>query len=245
MGFKAKGYDRDVSTKERDCSLFAIACEGAETEPNYFKYFEYFKRIKVDIITHEESPDTYDTETYNKNNKSAPKYVLQKAQDYLEKYGLDLSNKDSLWLVIDVDQWEKSSIQEVYEKAKSQNINLIISNPCFEIWLLFHWCDNLDKIDCSKSTILKKELNKLKDDKFCHIDFLKDINKAIINAKKADQNIDYYWPEERTSKVYILAEQLMNKIGYNAYQKFIEITLPKLREEIRLKGKINYPINTL
>lgn len=37
MGFKVRGYNKELSMeKTRDYSLFAIACEGTEREPEYF-----------------------------------------------------------------------------------------------------------------------------------------------------------------------------------------------------------------
>ena len=51
MGFKVRGYDKNVEQeKTRDYSLFAIACEGTEREPEYFRPFSMIDRIKVDII---------------------------------------------------------------------------------------------------------------------------------------------------------------------------------------------------
>lgn len=52
MGFKVRGYTRDVpQEKVRDYSLFAIACEGTDSEPDYFCLFNGIDRIKVDITT--------------------------------------------------------------------------------------------------------------------------------------------------------------------------------------------------
>ena len=51
MGFKVRGYTREVpQEKVRDYSLFAIATEGTEREPDYFRLFDGIDRIKVDII---------------------------------------------------------------------------------------------------------------------------------------------------------------------------------------------------
>ena len=59
MGFKVRGYTREVpQEKVRDYSLFAIATEGTEREPDYFRLFDGIDRIKVDII----EPETSDEE---------------------------------------------------------------------------------------------------------------------------------------------------------------------------------------
>ncbi len=58
MGFKVRGYTREVpQEKVRDYSLFAIATEGTEREPDYFRLFDGIDRIKVDIIEPETSDD--------------------------------------------------------------------------------------------------------------------------------------------------------------------------------------------
>ena len=41
MGFKVRGYTRNVpQEKVRDYSLFAIATEGTEREPDYLKVYQ-------------------------------------------------------------------------------------------------------------------------------------------------------------------------------------------------------------
>lgn len=78
MGFKVRGYDKNVEQeKTRDYSLFAIACEGTEREPEYFRPFSMIDRIKVDII-----------ENRIGKRDSAPKKVLERVQRYIEEVGL-------------------------------------------------------------------------------------------------------------------------------------------------------------
>lgn len=84
MGFKVRGYTREVpQEKVRDYSLFAIACEGTEREPDYFRLFDGTDRIKVDIIEDGEG--------------SAPSKVLARVADYISENQLNAEYGDSLW----------------------------------------------------------------------------------------------------------------------------------------------------
>ena len=86
MGFKVRGYTREVpQEKVRDYSLFAIACEGTEREPEYFKPFDGIDRIKVDIIEPEPIEEDGDQVT---RPGSSPSQVLERVQEYVDKYQL-------------------------------------------------------------------------------------------------------------------------------------------------------------
>jgi RloB-like protein len=131
---KKRGYQRDTPADlVRDYKLFAIACEGAEREPMYFKLFgQLSSRIKVDIIEEASGDET----STNKVNRSSPRWVLDRAASYVEKHGL--IEEDELWLVIDVDRWG-NILQEIASHCDAQtNWHLALSNPCFEVWLYFH-----------------------------------------------------------------------------------------------------------
>ena len=106
MGFKVRGYTREVpQEKVRDYSLFAIATEGTEREPDYFRLFDGIDRIKVDII----EPQTSDDEDASEKRKaSSPSKVLEKVKAYITENQLSVDDGDSLWCVIDVTDGHKS-----------------------------------------------------------------------------------------------------------------------------------------
>lgn len=123
MGFKIRGYNKEPNLEKiRDYSLFAIACEGTEREPEYFRPFNGIDRIKVDIIENEPG-----------HRDSAPKKVLERLKLYVEEVGLSEKDNDTLWCVIDVDRWPREQIEELADFCnQSPYMNLLISNPCFE-----------------------------------------------------------------------------------------------------------------
>lgn len=156
---KKRGYKRDTPVElVRDYKLFAIACEGGKREPEYFKTFEYLSRkIKVDIIedkvTDEELIPTLVT-------KSAPKWVLQRVVTYIEQEGL--IDEDQLWIVMDVDRWEEEHLREIAMYCEQHpNWHIVLSNPCFEVWLYFHKKSYIKDSDSMACSDFKNEISKL------------------------------------------------------------------------------------
>lgn len=47
---------------------------------------------------------------------------------------------DSVWVVVDVD--DHATLQSCLELALKEGIKVVVSNPCFEIWLLWHLRDH-------------------------------------------------------------------------------------------------------
>jgi len=148
--YKRRGYVRDVTQDlVRDYKLFAISCEGSKREHDYFQIFEHLSRkIKVDII----EDKVNETELLESlESKSAPRWVLERAIKYIEQEGLN--DDDDLWLVMDVDKWEREQFYEIFKFCKGHpNYHVVLSNPCFEVWLYFHKRNN---IEASVSTTCK------------------------------------------------------------------------------------------
>ena len=98
---------------------YLIVTNGAVTEPQYFQSYE-FPNLK--IVHSEGSP----LETMCKAVRIAGEQ--RKAQ---AKYA-------GVWAVVDKDNYEETELQEAQKLGKQKNIDLIVSVPCFEIWLLWH-----------------------------------------------------------------------------------------------------------
>ena len=101
--------------------------------------------------------------------------------------------------------------------------HIAISNPCFEVWLLYHKLTDLKDIDCSKSHSVKVALSKLTPGGFSATEYVKLMAQAIINAKAKDSQPgeQHYFPALKETKVYELGEALMERIGKNSWQDFI------------------------
>ena len=237
MGFKVRGYTRDISLeKVRDYSLFAIATEGTEREPDYFRLFDGIDRIKVDIIEPETSDDQ--EEVSENRTASSPSKVLEKVKAYINKNQLSAEDGDSLWCVIDVDRWPQEQINELYAFcAQKDNWHLVISNPCIEIWLLYHKKSDLTGLGIQSAKDAKQALNKIENGGYYYIKYLPLMLQAIKNAQQTDSNPDGYMPELLETKVYQLGHALYERMGKVRFEKFIA-SLPSIEKSL-LKYKTN------
>lgn len=226
MGFKVRGYTRDVTQeKVRDYSLFAIATEGTVTEPGYFRPFDGINRVKVDIIEDESEG----------NGSSSPRNVLKRVNDYIKKYQLCAEDGDSLWCVIDVDRWPQGQIEELHAFCEQkENWHLVMSNPCIEIWLLYHTLADLSGLGIKTARDAKRVLDEKS--KYYYVKYLPLLPEAVKNAKAADLHPESYMPELLETKVYQLGQALLNRIGKRRFDDFVT-SLPKMEKDVLAKKK--------
>lgn len=228
MGFKIRGYTRDVpQDKVRDYSLFAIATEGTVTEPGYFRPFDGIDRIKVDIIEPELSGDGQSDCT-----GSSPSQVLKRVQEYIGRYQLMEENGDSLWCVIDVDRWPQEQIEELHAFcSQKENRHLVISNPCIEVWLLYHKMADLSGLGIATAQDAKRVLGEI-DGGYYYIKYLPLMLDAIENASRADSVPDSWIPGLLETKVYMLGRALYERMGKVRFERFVA-SLPELDKAVR------------
>ena len=141
---------RDYGKKEpsRDAHKIYLVCEGKGTEPDYFRFFEGLSsNLQVITIPPADGCD--------------PIKLMKRAQDVLlgdnRQYTVDFQHHDTVWFIIDTDTWEKEgkikrlrkfcqeqndSIHSKYDEVRPYPVwNVAQSNPCFEIWLYYHFYD--------------------------------------------------------------------------------------------------------
>jgi len=224
-----RGYDRDTPKNlQRDYRLFAIACEGGKREPEYFNLFRFIsKRVAVDII--DEVVSDVDMEQTHQH-KSAPKWVLNRAMMYIEKEGL--SEEDELWFVLDKDRWSDEQLREIFEYCQQHaNWNIVISNPCFEVWLYLHRKKDIDAIPQESCAEFKHILHDFEKGGYHPLKFVGDLLTATSNAKAMDEDHNYFIPAQKRTKLYMLVDSIMNFVGNNEFKYFLDLTLPLLIKE--------------
>lgn len=136
-------------------------------------------------------------EVYEDVIKNFAKYVMAQDVTYSPV-------RDTLNMVIDRDK--DSFTDEQYDKVvkfcEDNNVNIYVSNPCFELWLLMHF-DEFDKenpddlflnkkVNTSGKRYLEKRLNEICKYKKNSIDFSKfepGIKKAIQREKKLAEDV--------------------------------------------------------
>ncbi len=110
---------RHPAFRERRQSLLVV-CGAEATEP---KYFDGLKRAR--------------------RNPAITLKIKAKAADpdSVVRYAAGMRDRaegahDEVWCVVDVDEFE---LAKAVATARTLRVNLAISNPCFEFWLLLHF----------------------------------------------------------------------------------------------------------
>jgi hypothetical protein len=187
----------------RDSSFFVIVCEGAKTEIEYFENFQQIEQQRVKVIS-----------TAPVENKSAPKWVLDKAVEVATD--LNLKEYDQLWIVTDKDRWSFEELNTIQSECiKQKNWKFVMSNPCFEVWLHAHIQD-LEIITTIDRYELKKQFGLLKHQGLFEKP-LQNVRLAIERAKRLD-NSPHFIPESLRTKVYLLVEELIKRIGEQYFE---------------------------
>ena len=115
-----------------------IVTEGSQTEPRNFDYFRTRqKNIEIQIIG-------------NKQKGSRTDYLslVKKAIEYKNKNQISTSYGDQIWIVADGDvnynnpdpiRLKNTQLMNARNLAAKNDINIALSNPCFELWYLMHF----------------------------------------------------------------------------------------------------------
>lgn len=199
MGRKKRDTTR--ARPHRDAGLFLIATEGEKTEPAYFTALETdHLRVKVHVIPSD-------------SGKTSPRHVLENLESTMSR--LDFGEGDVGWLVIDRDVqcWTASMLSEVSSRLLDKGLEMAMSNPCFEIWLLYHHELPESSIRTSSELCarLREVLGSYSKANLDTAQFLTSecIDRAMTHAKSEDTDPQARWPNQRTSRVYRLMEQLL------------------------------------
>lgn len=202
----------------RDARLVVVASEGKDTERIYFKALakEYANpRVHVHVLERSE----------DEKNNSSPEHVLKQLNDYKTQYALEAD--DELWLVVDKDSWTDGMLSRVAAVcAKDAAMNMALSNPCFELWLLLHledatsltseeykmWLENRRKsknADPYLKVRLRQKLGSYHESSYDAPALVVNVETAIERARRLDKGPDDRWPQTLGTRVYLLAESVV------------------------------------
>lgn len=179
----------------RDASLFVIICEGEKREPEYFNFFDKLNS-KIKVIT---IPSIY--------GKSSPSHLIENADKSVVALEISDNNKDELWFVLDFDRWELSDLHNIRRECSSNGWNVAFSNPCFEVWLYYHFSNEKPNGNLRNSSFWKKIIPQIQSGGFDSTMHPSLISKAIKNAKDNYES-EGYFPKEGATEVYLLAENI-------------------------------------
>jgi hypothetical protein len=129
----------------RDDKLFIVACDDTYAPKQYFSFFN-FSRLRV-----------YVAETTDNNCHA------QAVLDRLLR--IKFEDGDERWLLLDTDHYVQNShikqFKAVLKKAKQKKINVILSKPSFDVWLLMHHSDRKCVSAINNASEAEKELKRI------------------------------------------------------------------------------------
>lgn len=129
-------YKREEPSKEAK-SIF-IFCEGAKRERDYFNYFVNIdSRINIEVYQIDDQED------------NSPLGLLKIAEECIIKSDVNPNPKykfldgDEVWIVLDIDKDKHNSREPQFVEINKRCADrpdwyMVLSNPCFEVWLYFH-----------------------------------------------------------------------------------------------------------
>jgi hypothetical protein len=185
----------------RDARLFIIVTEG-EREDRYFGWFDRkSQRIRVQLVPRHEQA-------------SASKHFLNRLRQFLDGEDINTQIGDSVWFVLDVDNWTRESIDELIIACnQNNNWHMAISNPCFEVWLNLHkgpLPDNEEDCDALKTMLNTRHRGGFLPNTICPL-----LEDAIKYAQEADTHPEQVYPDKMQTKVYLLAAAMKAVLGQN------------------------------
>lgn len=171
---------RKRQSKRQTNEVILIVCEGEKTEINYLKQLKDFFRLNnvtIDILSSKNPSPLQVVEFANRNNK--------------QKY-------DKVYCVFDKDM--HSTFDEALQKCEKYKFEAIVSNPCFEFWILLHFTyttanfhtDNKNS-PCDKliNNYLKTHIKDYSKSYKSFTQLIKNrLNQAIENARKANEEAE-------------------------------------------------------
>lgn len=183
-----------------------VLCEGAVTEPEYLRGFERLHRDALLVV--EIAPE-----------HGVPLTLVRLACDRQQAAQRDHRRDanlgyDAVWCAFDID--DHPNVGEAREMARDHHIELAISNPCFELWLLLHFRD-------SPGMQARRDLRRRLDgylpgyDKHLHFALLADgYARAVDRARRLDVEAakDDDSGRNPTTGVYRLTESLREPAGF-------------------------------
>ena len=154
-------------------------------------------------------------------NKLVIKVVETKTRTMIDKC-LELTAYDAQyripWIVFDRDQVQ--GFDEIIKEAEDKGIQVGWSNPCFEIWLLYHTRANLEGLDFNTAQKCKTLLNDETPGGYNPKSYVLLVKNAMNNAKNADKFKSWY-PIIGNTTMYELIESLMQFVSVKEFEEFI------------------------
>jgi hypothetical protein len=200
LELKPRPLTRDKQTF-RDDRLFIVGCDDTYAPDQYFSFFE-LSRVHVLVVP-------------TKDSTSNARAVL----DRVLRIAID--EDDERWMVLDTDHFIRGrhlrSFRAALKSAQAKGVNVALSRPCFELWLLLHHADetevaalvNADAVQLA----LRKKLGEYNKCKLKREHFSAEcVARACMRAERLDLAVrGGAIPSQNTTRVYLLWKAILAK----------------------------------
>ena len=147
----ARSLKRRVATR-RPRKTLLIFCEGERTEPEYIDALKRQPAVR-DVAA-------VDLRVETGQGGSVPRTLVSMAVDARSRAMDEDAEIDEFWCLFDV-EWPRNhpGLKDAVERADQNAIQLAVSNPCFELWLILHFQDQSAWLDNDGARRLRRRLD--------------------------------------------------------------------------------------
>ncbi|MFY1635725.1 RloB family protein [Solwaraspora sp. WMMB335] len=141
---EAKSLKRKVAHRP-ELRTIVVFCEGKNSEPDYVNGL---KRL----------PEVADNTALNIEihpKQGVPLTLVEMAADRLAN-----PEVDECWCIFDV-EWPKNhpNLSDARQLAQAKGIGLVVSNPCFELWLILHHREQTRHLSTAEAESMSRKLD--------------------------------------------------------------------------------------
>ncbi len=157
-----------------------LFCEGTRTEP------EYLEALKRQLWVRDSA--AVDLQVQNGLGGLVPTTLVSIAIQVRNK-SIELDGEiDEFWCVFDV-EWPNNhpALRDTVEQARQNGVELAISNPCFELWLVLHFQNQTGWLNNAEAQRLRHSLDGSQGKGLDTVRYMPLIMNAAQRAAKLDE----------------------------------------------------------
>ena len=199
---------------DKEGKLYFIFCEGEKRETNYFYFFNHLaSQVIIQIVPIGDGKNS-PLGLY----RNACQNLLKSHENPNPQY--ELNQGDEVWFIIDTDKWGAEIDTLRANVLNHDNWFVAQSNPCFEVWLYYHF-----KKEKPNAVIgnWKLFLNEQVKGGFNASKHPVHIKTAIIHSEAVFSNSNGQ-PDANTTELFVLAKRILPLVE-NDIDKLLQLGL--------------------
>jgi hypothetical protein len=169
---------RKVATR-RPRKTLLVFCEGERTEP------EYLDALKRQPSVHDAAAVDIRVETGQ--GGAVPRTLVSMAIEARSRAIDEEGEIDEFWCVFDI-EWPRNhpGLKDAMDQARQNKIEVAVSNPCFELWLILHFQDYTAWLDNNDARRVRRKLDSSTDKGLNAALYMPLIDDAVRRAVELD-----------------------------------------------------------